>query len=53
MRLEKTEQRLIMFANDYRLLEGMAENLHSTEFFIRQANLEDLFLKVTGRSLDE
>jgi len=31
----------------------MTEKFCTGEFYLRQSNLEDLFLKVTGRNLNE
>ncbi|MCL6559740.1 MAG: ATP-binding cassette domain-containing protein [Firmicutes bacterium] len=44
---------LFVYSNDADKLSRFAEALKITDYHVRQANLEDLFLKVTGRSLNE
>lgn len=53
MRKEESDEIIVFYSNDMKYLEGMAECLDAGEFYIRQSNLEDLFLKATGRGLDE
>ncbi len=52
-RLEESDDLMVIYSNDLKHLEELAECLTAGEFFIRQSNLEDLFLKTTGRGLDE
>jgi len=44
---------IFVYSDDAEKLSDVAETLHINSFHIRQANLEDLFLKVTGRGLNE
>lgn len=44
---------LFAYSNDSETLANIGKYLDQGSFYIRQANLEDLFLKVTGRSLNE
>ncbi len=44
---------LFAFCNDSTLLAGFGDTLRNEDYHIRRSNLEDLFLKVTGRSLNE
>jgi lipooligosaccharide transport system ATP-binding protein len=52
VRKEESEQMLVYYSNDMRQLEKIAECLSVGNFHIRQSNLEDLFLKATGRGLN-
>ncbi|MEN6349761.1 MAG: ATP-binding cassette domain-containing protein [Syntrophomonas sp.] len=53
LRYESYEDILFVFSDSMEKLSRLGEALQDTEYYIRQANLEDLFLKVTGRSLNE
>ena len=52
-RQDKTEERTLIYSDDIGLLKQMTDKLKAGEYFLRQANLEDLFLKATGRGLNE
>jgi lipooligosaccharide transport system ATP-binding protein len=56
IRLELAGSRLFLYSNEKNLLEEISANLLSgdrqTGTYLRQTNLEDLFLKVTGRNLN-
>lgn len=53
IRCEFFEDNLFVYSNDYERLGQFAESLNIKDYHVRQSNLEDLFLKVTGRSLNE
>ena len=53
VRMEKTETRAILYGNSFRELQSCSEALGRHEHYLRQSNLEDVFLKTTGRHLDE
>jgi lipooligosaccharide transport system ATP-binding protein len=53
VRKEESEQLVVYYSDDMRYLENIAECLPASDFHIRQSNLEDLFLKATGRGLNE
>ncbi len=53
VRVDKIPNGLRLFDNDIERLRQVAEQLHSDHFHLRQTNLEDLFLKTTGRRLHE
>ena len=53
IRYESYQDTMFVYSNDADKLSGLAENLRISNYHIRQANLEDLFLKVTGRGLNE
>lgn len=53
VREERTDHRALLYAPSIQPLQRISKKLKAGEFFIRQANLEDLFLKITGRNLNE
>ncbi|MCF7927446.1 MAG: ABC transporter ATP-binding protein, partial [Spirochaetales bacterium] len=52
-RRESADQRLIYYSNNAEVLAGMHSVLGTGDYIFRQSNLEDLFLKTTGRNLNE
>lgn len=53
IRCEIYQDTLFAYSDTQEPLVRFAEGLDLSDYHIRQANLEDLFLKVTGRSLNE
>ncbi|MFA5927865.1 MAG: ATP-binding cassette domain-containing protein [Candidatus Margulisiibacteriota bacterium] len=56
LRWEKTpasEDRFMFYGNDLNQLKEISDRLPAGKYFLRQANLEDLFMKATGRELNE
>lgn len=53
IRYETFMDTLFAFSNDSAELARYGETLNNQDYHIRRSNLEDLFLKVTGRSLNE
>jgi len=53
IRKEESEEMIVYYSNNLKYLEEMALCLEAGDFYIRQSNLEDLFLKTTGRLLNE
>lgn len=53
LRQETHMDTLFIFADEQERLTQLGESLRNVDFYIRHSNLEDLFLKVTGRSLNE
>ena len=53
VRIDNFREPPYLFSNDFDSLRIIADNLKEGEHFLRQANLEDLFMKLTGRSLNE
>jgi len=47
------EDRLAFFGNEAHLLRRLAKSLNHGEYHLRESNLEDLFLRLTGRELNE
>ena len=53
IRYEFHEDTLYAYSNDPEQLNQVGERLKGNDYYLRHSNLEDLFLKVTGRSLNE
>lgn len=53
VRMEKTYSRILLYSEDLTALKAIRSELPTGECFLRQSNLEDLFLKTTGRKLNE
>lgn len=53
MRIDTSHEVTLLYSNDMNKLRKLASHLSAGDFFLRQANLEDLFLKITGRNLNE
>jgi lipooligosaccharide transport system ATP-binding protein len=53
IRQERYHGSTLLYADDPSMLKGIAENLNPRDYYLRQTNLEDLFLKLTGRELYE
>ncbi len=53
VRKESTEGRILLYSDEFSTLEKLTENHIGGDFYLRQSNLEDLFLKSTGRKLNE
>jgi lipooligosaccharide transport system ATP-binding protein len=51
VRKEESDERVLYYSKDVGMLEAMVRGLEPGEFYLRQTNLEDLFLKATGRKL--
>lgn len=53
IRIEKLNERVLMYADNINCLKSVTDNIDHHSHYLRQANLEDLFLKITGRGLNE
>lgn len=53
VRHEKTENRTLYYSNTIQSLQTIQSSFCAGDCYLRQTNLEDLFLKTTGRGLDE
>lgn len=53
VRIEKAEETTRLYSNDTEKLRELAEKLQGAQYYLRQANLEDVFLRATGRRLDD
>lgn len=52
-RREIVQDRVLFFSDSAAELEAITMGLNPGDFYLRQSNLEDVFLKTTGRSLHE
>ncbi len=52
IRREEASERVLYYAVDDSLLRQVAEGLPRRNYYLRQSNLEDLFLRATGRNLN-
>jgi lipooligosaccharide transport system ATP-binding protein len=53
VRTERTEHRTLLYGHDFGWLESYGRSGEVGDYALRQTNLEDLFLKITGRHLHE
>ncbi|KJU84458.1 nodulation ABC transporter NodI [Candidatus Magnetobacterium bavaricum] len=53
LRVDNAHGTTHVYSNSMDPLQEIIKTLNSDEYYLRQANLEDLFLKTTGRSLSE
>ncbi|MCX6985844.1 MAG: ABC transporter ATP-binding protein [Lentisphaerae bacterium] len=53
VRIDETMEMTRLFSDDMDKLKLIAEMLDQKEYYMRQSNLEDIFLKTTGRKLNE
>lgn len=53
VRVEKTAHRTLLYGHDFAWLENLGRTTNLGDYYLRQTNLEDLFLKITGRHLHE
>lgn len=53
VRKDVSMERPIYYAQELDVLKKMADRLNHGAYYLRQSNLEDLFLKMTGRQLNE
>lgn len=53
IRIDRTQETTRMYCDDDQLLRQIAAQLQNAHYFLRQTNLEDVFLKATGRALNE
>jgi len=53
VRVDRSEETLRLYSDDAQHLKRLASQLQGAHYYLRQANLEDVFLKATGRALNE
>jgi len=53
MRRDGSAERALFYSDDETSLESLAQHLSPGSFMLRRTNLEDLFLKTTGRALND
>jgi lipooligosaccharide transport system ATP-binding protein len=53
VREDNIHKPLCLYSNNFDVLRKIADALQNGEHYLRRTNLEDLFMKLTGRSLNE
>jgi lipooligosaccharide transport system ATP-binding protein len=53
IRSENLNSRALLYSGNLNALNRLSKKMETGEYYLRQSNLEDLFLKVTGRNLNE
>ncbi len=53
LRIDRTQETTRVYCDDDQLLRSLTGRLEGAHYFLRQSNLEDVFLKATGRALNE
>jgi len=53
VRIDPSGQTIRFYSNDIEALKSVADQLPVGQYYLRQSNLEDVFLKTTGRTLNE
>jgi lipooligosaccharide transport system ATP-binding protein len=53
VRIDRTQETMRVYCDDDQLLRQFAAGLKEAHYYLRQSNLEDVFLKATGRALNE
>ncbi len=53
VRVDRTQETLRLYSDDADRLKRLAGQIQGAHYYLRQANLEDVFLKATGRQLNE
>lgn len=53
VRADLSQERPVFYSNEAHVLRRISKNLQHGEYHLRESNLEDLFLKLTGRGLNE
>jgi len=53
VRIDRSQHVLRLFSNDFEYLRTLAGSMAGENYYLRQTNLEDVFLKTTGRGLNE
>ncbi|UCD49630.1 MAG: ABC transporter ATP-binding protein [Phycisphaerales bacterium] len=53
VRLDRSQGMSRFYSDDIERLKAVADLLNDHQYYLRQANLEDVFLKATGRGLNE
>jgi lipooligosaccharide transport system ATP-binding protein len=53
VRIDRSQQTTLLFSNNLEYLQTLAGSMKSGNYYLRETNLEDVFLKATGRELDE
>jgi lipooligosaccharide transport system ATP-binding protein len=53
VRIDRSQQVTLLFSDNFEYLKTLAGLMEHGNYYLRETNLEDLFLKTTGRGLNE
>jgi len=53
IRKDRSSESMLLYSRDQGILKGLSDRLNPGDYFLRETNLEDLFLMLTGRELNE
>jgi lipooligosaccharide transport system ATP-binding protein len=53
VRIDRAAETMRLYSDDEQRLKQLAGQLEGAHYYLRQTNLEDVFLKATGRELNE
>ncbi len=53
VRIDREQETMRLYSDDAERLKQLAGQLQGAHYYLRQANLEDVFLKATGRGLND
>lgn len=53
LRIDKTVETMRLYSDNISNLQELAAQLQDTQYYLRETNLEDVFIKATGRKIDE
>lgn len=53
IRVETTPNRRLLYADDFDQIKTVSNRFKAGDFILRQSNLEDVFMKITGSQLNE
>ena len=53
IRIETSHDRTLIYSDNLKVVKKISDHFEPGEFYLRQSNLEDVFLKITGKSFNE
>lgn len=53
IRIDESDERVLFYGKEYKHLQKLVTDVDPRNYYLRQINLEDLFLQATGRGLNE
>ena len=53
VRVDRGQETIRLYSDDDQQLRQLTGRLQATHYYLRQTNLEDVFLKATGRAINE
>ncbi len=53
LRIETSHDRTLIYSDNLNAVKKISDNFEPGDYYLRQSNLEDVFLKITGKSFNE